>query len=137
MVVLAVIAAGIAWGSLVQADRMRATSVVAAVAGFVSPLLVTPAPAHADGSQQSLSNAVRQFYTQVQIRCTPNMVPSFQSITTDGHGHGRIIDANPSLGGPFNYLWGPNGSPGTPSAQYHVVPADDGNGIWYIDLQFC
>jgi hypothetical protein len=97
----------------------------------------TAAPAHADGTLASLNDAVRKVYTQVQSHCTPSMPPHFQSISVDGQGHGRIIDTNPSLGGPFNYLWGPNGSPGTPGAQYHMVPADDGNGIWYIDLQFC
>jgi len=99
--------------------------------------VVTAAPVHADGSQASLFDAVRQVYNQVQSRCTPSMPSHFQNITTDGQGHGHIIDSNPSLGGPFNYLRGANGSPGTPGFQYHTVPADDGNGIWYIDLQFC
>ena len=99
--------------------------------------LATAGPAHADGSTASLTDAVRQVYTQVQTRCTPSMTPHFQQITTDGNGHGRIVDSNPSLGGPFDYLWGANGSPGTPAFQYHIVPADDGNGIWYIALNFC
>jgi hypothetical protein len=99
--------------------------------------LATAAPAHADGSTASLTDAARQVYTQVQPRCTPSMAPHFQRITTDGNGHGRIVDSNPSLGGPFDYLWGPNGSPGTPGFHYHMVPADDGNGIWYIARNFC
>lgn len=99
--------------------------------------LTAAAPARADGSTASLTDAVRQVYTQVQTRCTPSMPPHFQRITTDGNGHGRIVDSNPSLGGPFDYLWGANGSPGTPGFQYRIVPADDGNGIWYIALNFC
>jgi hypothetical protein len=109
-----------------------------ATVGAASAAAIACAPlAQANGSQQSLTDAVRQVYTQVQTRCTPSMPPSFQGITTDGHGNGRIIDANPSLGGPFDYMWGPNGSPGVPSFEYHVVNADDGNGIWYIKLDFC
>jgi hypothetical protein len=103
----------------------------------VTLALATAAPAHADGSTASLTDAVRQVYTQVQSRCTPSMTPHFQQITTDGNGHGRIVDSNPRPGGPFDYLWGANGSPGTPGFQYHMVPADDGNGIWYIALNFC
>ena len=99
--------------------------------------LSTTATGHADGSTASLTDAVRQVYNQVQTRCTPSMTPHFQRITTDGNGHGTIVDSNPSLGGPFDYLWGANGSPGTPGSQYHMVHADDGNGIWYIALNFC
>lgn len=99
--------------------------------------LACAVPARADGSTASLSDAVRQVYTQAQARCTPSMTPHFLRVTTDGNGHGTIVDSNPSLGGPFDYLWGPNGSPGTPGFQYHMVPADDGNGIWYIALNFC
>ena len=99
--------------------------------------LATAVPARADGSSASLTDAVRQVYTQAQARCTPSMTPHFLRVTTDGNGHGTIVDSNPSLGGPFDYLWGPSGSPGTPGFQYRIVPADDGNGIWYIALNFC
>lgn len=99
--------------------------------------LAAAVPARGDGNTASLTDAVRQLYTQVQARCTPSMTPHFQRITTDGKGHGTIVDSDTSLGGPFDYLWGPNGSPGTPGAQYRIVPADDGNGIWYIALNFC
>jgi hypothetical protein len=93
--------------------------------------------AQADGSQASLSNAVQQVYTQVQIKCTPNMPPHFQTIQLTGNGSGRIIDANPRLGGEFQYMWVPNGSPGVPGASYYRVDANDGNGIWFINLEFC
>jgi hypothetical protein len=108
------------------------------IGGVTAAAAITfAAPAHANGSQASLTDAVRQVYNKVQTRCTPNMPPSFQSITTDGQGNGHIIDANPRLGGEFNYMWGPNGSPGVPGAQYYRVDADDGNGIWFIALEFC
>jgi hypothetical protein len=92
--------------------------------------------AHADGTQASLNDAVRQVYTQVQTRCTPNMPPNFQGIQLTGNGEGRIIDANPRLGGPFQYMWGPPGSVGVPGATYHRVPAQP-NGDWFINLEFC
>ena len=104
------------------------------VAGSLA--LATAAPAHADGSQASLESAVQQLYTQVQSRCTPNMPPHFQRIQLTGNGQGRIIDSNPSLGGEFQYMWGPPGSVGTPGVGYRSVPAQP-NGYWYINLEFC
>jgi hypothetical protein len=67
---------------------------------------------------------------------TPNMPPNFQGIQLTGNGSGRIIDANPRLGGEFDYLWGPPGLPGTPGATYYRVPAQP-NGDWYINVLFC
>ena len=50
-------------------------------------------------------------------------------------GSGRIIDADPALGGPFQVLWnlGPDttGLPG-----YRAVPAQP-QGYWDINLEFC
>lgn len=93
--------------------------------------------AHADGPNQAdLPTAVEQVYDQVQAKCTPQTPPHFQRIETNGNGEGRIIDSNPSLGGPFQYLWGPPGSVGVPSASYRTVPAQP-NGYWYINLEFC
>ena len=64
--------------------------------------------AQADGNAANLDQLVAQVYNQVQSRCTPSMHPSFQRVVWDngyasggGINHGRIIDANPSLGGPF------------------------------------
>jgi hypothetical protein len=110
--------------------RTIAAAVLAA-AGIISPPL-----AHADGNQADLSRAVEQVYNQVQSRCTPQTPPHFQRIEVTGNGEGRIIDSNPSLGGPFQYLWGPPGSVGVPSADYRTVPAQP-NGYWYINLEFC
>src|SRR6201987_1514168 len=92
--------------------------------------------AHADGTQASLNDAVRQVYTQVQTRCTPTMPPNFQGIQLTGDGEGRIIDANPSLGGPFQYLRGPPESVGVPGAPSHRVQ-DHPNGDCYITLESC
>jgi hypothetical protein len=103
--------------------------------GIAAAVLFAPL-AHADGTQASLTDAVRQVYTQVQAKCTPNMPPNFQGIQLTGNGSGRIIDANPRLGGEFDYLWGPPGSPGTPGATYYRVPAQP-NGDWYLNLLFC
>jgi hypothetical protein len=101
---------------------------------------ITCAPlAQADGNTANLDQIVAQVYTQVQRGCTPQTPPNFQRIAWDagspfgGGGTGRIIDANPSLGGPFQVLWnlGPN-----PPAGYRSVPAQP-NGYWDINLEFC
>jgi hypothetical protein len=112
-----------------------------ATAGLEAGIVLAPL-AHANGTESSLESAVRQVYTQVQTKCTPNMPPNFQGITFDkgyfpgGVGSGKIVDANPSLGGPFDYMWGPPGSPGTPGYLYHRVPAQP-DGDWFIELNFC
>ena len=96
---------------------MRA--VTAAVAG---PIALATAPlAHAYGNTAKI---IAQVYTQVQRGCTPFEPPNFQHIVWDsypdqfgnehyptaGGGTGRIIDADPHLGGPFQVWWniGPN-----------------------------
>jgi hypothetical protein len=65
------------------------------------------------------------------------MPPSFQRIVWDnftgGVGQGRIIDADPHLGGPFQVLWGLG--PAAP-AGYRVMPAQP-YGYWAIMLEFC
>jgi hypothetical protein len=107
--------------------------------GIAAAVLFAPI-ANADGSA-SLNAAVEQVYTKRQAQCTPNMTPHFQGIQLtkvgEGEGSGRIIDANPSLGGPFDYMKLPNGSPGTPGWQYQRVDANDGSGIYWILLNFC
>ena len=108
--------------------------IAAAVLG-ASLSLAPLAVAHADGSAD-LNAAVKQVYTKRQLQCTPNMPPSFQGIQLTGNGQGRIIDANPRLGGPFNYFHVPQGSPGVPGADYFRVDASDGS-IYFIELEFC
>jgi hypothetical protein len=114
--------------------RLLMTGVAAIAATTLAPL------AHADGSA-SLNDAVRQVYTKRQAQCTPNMPPSFQGIQLtsvgEGEGQGRIIDANPHLGGPFDYMKVPNGATGVPSFEYFRVDANDGSGIYFIKLDFC
>jgi len=65
--------------------------------------------AHADATQASAEQAVQQVYNQVQARCTPSMPPHFQRIVWNNFngniGSGRIIDATPGLGGPFQIFW--------------------------------
>lgn len=96
--------------------------------------------AQADGDASNLDQLVAQVYNQVQTRCTPPTPPSFQRIAWDNGrptglgGTGRIIDANPALGGPFTAWWSPTPN-ATPGAR--VVPALGGNSYWQITLQFC
>jgi hypothetical protein len=91
--------------------------------------------AQADGDA-ALNAAVKQVYEKRQAQCTPNMPPHFQGIQLMGSGHGKIIDANPHLGGDFDYFHIPAGSPGVPGANYFRVDAADGS-IYFIELNFC
>jgi hypothetical protein len=67
--------------------------------------------AHADAGDRSVAEqAVQQVYVQRQKVCTPSLPPQFKGITWDNFypaaaGEGRIIDANPSLGGLFKAYW--------------------------------
>jgi hypothetical protein len=97
------------------------------------------APAHADGNTANLDQLVGQAYTQFQTRCTPSMSPSFQRVAWDSPptgqgGTGRIVDANPALGGPVQVLWNLGNGP-YPGAQ-KIVPAQP-QGYWDIVFQFC
>jgi hypothetical protein len=106
-----------------------------------------PQPAHADGNTANLNQIIERVYEKRQAQCTPNMPPQFQGIVWDtdpsqfgtehyptgSGGKGRIIDANPHLGGPFQVWWG-DGSPRLPDAIR--VPAQP-NGYWDITLEFC
>lgn len=112
------------------------------IAGAVVAAAVLFGPAvsaHADGSEEGIESAVHTLYQDVQARCTPTLTPHFTGIEwtgvhTGNVGQGRIKDANPQLGGPFDYMWGlgPQGPSG-----YRVVPDPGGNGYWFINLQFC
>lgn len=100
--------------------------------------------ARADADTSHLDQIVAGVYNQVQRGCTPRTPPNFQRIQWDpgspygGGGTGRIIDANPSLGGPFTVYWnlGPN-----PPAGARSVPAQTSSGAphgyWDITLEFC
>jgi hypothetical protein len=111
----------------------KAMALAVLAAGIVSAPL-----AHADGTQASAEQAVRNVYNKVQARCTPSMAPSFQriawnSVTGQG-GTGRIIDANPRLGGPFHVWWDNTG--GSPPAGTFKEPAQP-EGYWDVTLEFC
>jgi hypothetical protein len=96
--------------------------------------------AQADGNASNLDQLVAQVYNQVQRGCTPHTPPQFQRINWDNGGptgqggSGRIVDANPSLGGPFTAYW--NIGPTAPAGA-RVVPALGNNGYWDITLEFC
>lgn len=110
VVIPAVLAVGIACAPLVQADS---------------------------GDQSAAEEAVTAIYNRVQARCTPRMQPNLQAINWNNFypaswGEGRIVDANPSLGGPFEAYW----------ANPRVGPAHDGPaglayGQWSVKLEFC
>ena len=94
--------------------------------------------AQADGNAANLDQVVAQVYNQVQRGCTPKTPPNFQRIAwnsppTGQGGTGRIIDANPALGGPFEVWWnfGTSAAPGA-----RVIPAQP-QGYWDVTLEFC
>jgi hypothetical protein len=109
--------------------------------------VVLAAPAHADGDTSNLDQIIENLYNDVQARCTPTLHPQFQRIEWDSYpgqfgdehyptgagGSGRIVDADPRLGGHFQAWWGLG--PEAP-AGYRVVPAQP-NGYWDINLEFC
>jgi hypothetical protein len=108
------------------------TSILLAVGIICAP------PAQADsGDQASAEEAVTAIYNQVQRRCTPNTAPSLQSISwssfnPDSFGEGRIIDARPGLGGPFQVAyWNPPVGPAKDSPPFR------GYGQWGVNLEFC
>lgn len=116
---------------------MRAT--VGVLAAVMAVGVACAPPAQADGKTTNLDQIIGDLYTQVQRRCTPEIPPSFQGIQwapadpTGGGGTGRIVDATPGLGGPFQVWWnlGPN-----PPVGYRSVSAD-GLGYWDIEFEFC
>lgn len=92
--------------------------------------LTAPAAHATPGDQTSAEAAVTAIYNQVQKACTPRMTPSLQSIVwgsfiAGSGGEGRIVDASPGLGGPFNVSYGATGVPYRPYGQ------------WGVNLQFC
>lgn len=109
------------------------------VAGMAVAAVITFAPlAHADsGDQSAAEQAVTAIYNQVQRGCTPTEAPQLQSIqwsrfAADSGGEGRIVDANPHLGGPFVVAWW----------NPRVGPAQDTStarayGQWSVKLEFC
>lgn len=117
---------------------MRTAVLIPAV--FAAGIACAPLAQAGTGADTSnLDQIVAGVYNQVQRGCTPSTPPNFQRIQWDagfpygGGGTGRIIDANPGLGGPFQVLWnlGPN-----PPAGYRSVPAQP-QGYWDINLEFC
>lgn len=110
------------------------------VAGMAAVATITFAPlAHADsGDQSAAEQAVTAIYNQVIPGCTQHgNSPNIQSIqwsrfAADSGGEGRIVDANPNLGGPFVVAWW----------NPRVGPAQDTStarayGQWSVKLEFC
>ena len=111
---------------------------VPAAAIALAPLThADPPPSAGAGDGEA---TVQQLYMQVQSTCTPRTPPNFQRIVWNGnyfngdYGTGRIIDANPSLGGPFTIMW--SLGPGHPLARSREVPSSQ-RGYWDINLEFC
>ncbi|HXY66027.1 MAG TPA: hypothetical protein VEI45_17135 [Mycobacterium sp.] len=110
-----------------------------AIAGVAALAAITFAPsAHADsGDQSAAEQAVTAIYNQVQRGCTPSTPPHLQSISWDtftpaSSGSGRIHDANPALGGPFQVTWwNPRVGPAQDSPPFRA------SGQWGVNLEFC
>ena len=87
----------------------------------------------------NLDQIVAGVYNQVQRGCRhrhhrrSNASSGTAGSPYGGGGTGRIIDANPHLGGPFQVLW--NLGPNAPNG-YRSVPAQP-QGYWDINLEFC
>ena len=100
---------------------------------------ITFAPlAHADSADQAAAEqAVQTIYNQVQRGCTPTEPPQLRSIqwsrfVADSGGEGRIVDANPNLGGPFKVAWwNPRVGPAQDTVPYRA------SGQWGVNLEFC
>jgi hypothetical protein len=112
---------------------MRALIIAAVLAAGI-----LAAPAHADvGDQADAEAAVTAIYNQVQRGCTPSRPPQLQSIqwsrfAVASGGEGRIIDADPHLGGPFIVAyWNPRVGPAQTSGGYRAY------GQWGVNLEFC
>lgn len=100
--------------------------------------------AQADADTSNLDQLIGQLYTKVQRGCTPQTPPSFQGIQWDpgspygGGGTGRIVDADPHLGGPFKVYWDLGSNPPAGSRQ---VPAQTSTGVphgyWDVNFEFC
>jgi hypothetical protein len=93
--------------------------------------------AHADsGDQASAEQAVRAVYSRITCG-SPPMPMSLQSIQWDSFypasgGSGRIIDANPALGGPFQVAWwNPRVGPAKDAPPFRAY------GQWGVNLEFC
>jgi hypothetical protein len=113
--------------------RSKIVKIVAALpAVLVAGIAVAPV-AQADGTQASAEQAVGTVYNQVQRRCTPSLAPSLQSISWEqfngNYGKGRIVDADPRLGGSFQIGW--DNTNGSPAAGWRR------SGQWDVELEFC
>jgi hypothetical protein len=107
-------------------------------AGMAALAAITFAPiAHADsGDQASAEEAMRAVYSRITCG-SPPMPMSLQSITWSrfypaSFGEGRIIDANPRLGGPFQVAFtNPRVGPAQDSPPFRAY------GQWGVNLEFC
>jgi hypothetical protein len=108
------------------------------IAGMAALAAITLAPiANADnGDQASAEQAVRAVYSRITCG-SPPMPMSLQSIQWDSFtpasfGEGRIIDANPRLGGPFQVAWtNPRVGPAKDAPPFRAY------GQWGVNLEFC
>lgn len=114
-------------------------STATASAVVVVAVMMPAAHAGTGADTSNLDHIIETLYDDVQSRCTPTLTPHFQRIDWDpgypygGGGSGRIVDDDPSLGGPFQVWW--NLGPDPPNG-YRSVPAEP-QGYWDINLEFC
>lgn len=110
---------------------------VAIPAVLAAGIVCAPMAQADSGDQNAAEEAVTVIYNRVQRGCTPSMPPHLQSISWSrfypgSGGEGRIIDANPSLGGPFQAYWtNPRVGPAVDSPPFRAY------GQWGVNLEFC
>jgi hypothetical protein len=118
-------------------NRFASVLAAVAVAGCLSQVCLPPAARAESGDQADATQAVQTVYLQRQRACTPAMPPQFRSITWENFypasgGKGRIVDANPHLGGPFQvYYTKPRVGPAV------AFPGAVAVGQWDVVLEFC
>jgi hypothetical protein len=111
--------------------RIAAGMAAALAATVLAPLV------HADvGDQADAEAAVRAVYAEITCGSPPMPMHlvgiQWSRFAPASGGEGRIIDADPHLGGPFQVsYWNPKVGPAQPMRGYRPW------GQWSVNLEFC
>jgi hypothetical protein len=118
-------------------DGLKVSKTALGLAALAAAGIACAPLAHADtGDQASAEEAVRAVYSRITCG-SPPMPMSLQSITWSrfypaSFGEGRIIDADPRLGGPFQVAFtNPRVGPAQDSPPFRAY------GQWGVNLEFC
>jgi hypothetical protein len=117
-------------------DGLKMSKIAVGLAVLAAGIACAPLAQADNGDQASAEQAIRAVYSRITCG-SPPMPMSLQSIRWDNFypasgGSGRIIDANPALGGPFKVAWwNPRVGPAQDSPPYRAY------GQWGVDLEFC